>query len=70
MTLDPNKLKADTEQFLKDMAGSRERSSAAIDVHEDHATLPGLDELRGTSPKFEEGMSSEEFVRSIRDANW
>jgi hypothetical protein len=42
----------------------------SIDVHEEHALLPGLHDLRGTSPKFEEGMSSEEFVRSIRDANW
>lgn len=41
-----------------------------IDVHEDDAQLPTLHDLRGISPNSTEGMSAEEFVRSIRNANW
>lgn len=41
-----------------------------IDIHEAASDLPSLDDLRGISPNSTEGMSAEEFVRSIRDANW
>jgi len=41
-----------------------------IDIHEQNDDLPTLNDLRGISPNSTEGMSAEEFVRSIRDANW
>lgn len=41
-----------------------------VDVHESHSDLPTLHDLRGVSSNSTEGMSAEEFVRSIRDANW
>ncbi len=41
-----------------------------IDVHEAHSDLPTLHDLRGISPNSMEGMSAEDFVRSLRDANW
>lgn len=41
-----------------------------IDVHEPDSTLTTLHELRGVSPNSTEGMSAEEFVRSLRNANW
>ncbi len=41
-----------------------------IDVHEENSDLPTLNDLRGISPDSTEGLSAEEFVRSIRDANW
>jgi hypothetical protein len=41
-----------------------------IDMHEPDSELTTLEELRGSSPDATGGMSAEEFVRSIRDANW
>jgi hypothetical protein len=41
-----------------------------IDLHELHSDLPTLHDLRGISSNSTEGMSAEEFVRSIRNANW
>jgi len=41
-----------------------------IDVHEDDSTLPTLHDLRGIAPNSTEGMSAEDFVRSLRNANW
>ena len=41
-----------------------------IDVHEPLEGLPKLNDLRGVSPNSTEGMSAEDFVRSVRDANW
>jgi hypothetical protein len=41
-----------------------------IDVHEDDSALPTLHDLRGIAPNSTEGMSAEEFVRSLRNANW
>ena len=41
-----------------------------IDIHEPDDELPTLHSLRGLAPNSTEGMSAEEFVRSIRDANW
>lgn len=41
-----------------------------IDIHEPVDDLPKMNDLRGISKNFTEGMSAEEFVRSIRDANW
>lgn len=42
----------------------------SIDRHQDNNALPTLDELRGLAKKVNEGMSAEELVRSIRNANW
>ena len=41
-----------------------------IDIHEPIGDLPKMNDLRGISLNSTEGMSAEEFVRSIRDANW
>jgi len=42
----------------------------AIDIHEQDKDLPSLHDLRGVSPNSTEGMSAEDFVRSLRHANW
>lgn len=42
----------------------------AIDIHEDEKRLPALHDLRGVAPKATGALSAEDFVRSIRDANW
>jgi len=41
-----------------------------IDVHESDGDLPTLHDLRGISPNSTEGLSADEFVRSLRNANW
>jgi hypothetical protein len=41
-----------------------------VDPHEANHALPTFDELRGIAPKSTVEMSAEDFVRSIRDANW
>ena len=41
-----------------------------IDTHEDEGRLASLHDLRGVAPKATGTMSAEDFVRSIRDANW
>lgn len=41
-----------------------------VDPHEDEKQLPSLDDLRGVAPEATGTMSSEDFVRAIRDANW
>ncbi len=41
-----------------------------VDIHEENDTLPTLHDLRGVMRDSTEGVSAEEFVRSIRDANW
>ena len=41
-----------------------------IDIHEPDADLPSLHSIRGITTDSMEGQSAEEFVRSIRDANW
>lgn len=40
------------------------------EIHEPNEKLPSLRDLRGIAPHATESMSAEEFVRSIRDANW
>jgi hypothetical protein len=42
----------------------------AIDEHKDEKRLPSLHDLRGVAPKATGAVSAEDFVRSIRDANW
>lgn len=41
-----------------------------IDIHEVHEELPKMNDIRGISIKSTEGQSAEDFVRSIRNANW
>lgn len=41
-----------------------------IDPHEDNKNLTSLNELRGIAKDSTEGMSAEDFVRSIRHVNW
>lgn len=41
-----------------------------IDIHEDEGRLASLHDLRGVAPKATGTMSAEDFVRSIRNANW
>ena len=41
-----------------------------IDIHEDASTLPSLNDLHGISPDATGEMSSEDFVRTMRDENW
>ena len=36
----------------------------------DEKRLPSLHDLRGVAPKATGAVSAEDFVRSIRDANW
>ena len=42
----------------------------SVDVHLEDAELPSLHDLRGISPNSTEGLSAEDFVRSLRNANW
>ncbi len=41
-----------------------------IEIHEPDKDLPTLHELRGITPNSTGGVSAEDFVRSLRDANW
>lgn len=41
-----------------------------IDIHEPDADLPMMDDLRGIAPDATGGLSSEDFVRTIRENNW
>ena len=41
-----------------------------IDIHEPQGELPSLNDLRGVAPDATGSVSADEFVRSIRDANW
>lgn len=41
-----------------------------IDIHEPDAELPNLYDIRGITEDSTEGQSAEDFVRSMRDANW
>jgi hypothetical protein len=42
----------------------------SIDIHESPGELPSLNDLRGVAPDATGDVSAEEFVRTIRDANW
>lgn len=41
-----------------------------MDVHEMESDLPSLDDIRGISPDATGHLSSEEFVRRMRDEEW
>jgi hypothetical protein len=41
-----------------------------IDIHEPDAELPTMDDLRGIAPDATGGLSSEDFVRTVRENNW
>jgi hypothetical protein len=41
-----------------------------IDIHEPDSELPSIDDMRGLAPNSTEGLSSEDFVRAIRENNW
>ncbi len=41
-----------------------------IDIHEDDDKLPSIFAVRGVSPEATGELSSEDFVRKIRDESW
>ncbi|MBZ5678028.1 MAG: hypothetical protein LAP61_27605 [Acidobacteriia bacterium] len=41
-----------------------------IDIHEPDSELPSIDDMRGLAPDSTGGLSSEDFIRAIRENNW